>query len=41
MRQTSLHYFKASPVFRYEDTDGKDLDYRQIELPELPLKKTS
>ena len=32
-----LNFFKASPVFRYEDTDGKDLDYRQIELPELPL----
>ena len=32
-----LRYFKASPVFRYEDTDGKDLDYRQLELPELPL----
>jgi hypothetical protein len=34
-----LCYFKASPVFRYEDTDGKDLDYLQIELPELPLRK--
>jgi hypothetical protein len=32
-----LRFFKASPVFRYEDTDGKDLDYRQIELPALPL----
>jgi hypothetical protein len=34
-----LYYFKASPVFRYEDTDGKQLDYRQIKLPELPLRK--
>jgi hypothetical protein len=34
-----LYYFKTSPVFRYEDTDGKKLDYRQIELPELPLRK--
>jgi antirestriction protein ArdC len=32
-----LCFFKASPVFRYEDTDGKELEYRQIELPELPL----
>ncbi len=32
-----LRYFKASPVFRYEDTDGKALDYRELELPELPL----
>jgi hypothetical protein len=32
-----LHFFKASPVFRYEDMDGKELDYQQIELPELPL----
>jgi hypothetical protein len=34
-----LYYFKASPVFRYEDTDGKALDYRQIELPKLPLRE--
>jgi hypothetical protein len=34
-----LYYFKASPVFRYEDTDGKELDYQQIELPELPLRE--
>lgn len=32
-----LTFFKASPVFRYEDTDGKELDYRELELPELPL----
>ena len=29
--------FKCSPVFRYEDTTGEELDYRQIELPALPL----
>ena len=34
-----LYYFKPSPVFRYEDTDGKELDYQQIELPELPLRE--
>ena len=29
--------FKASPVFAFEDTDGKPLDYEQVELPELPF----
>jgi len=29
--------FKCIPTFRYEDTEGEELDYRQIELPELPL----
>jgi hypothetical protein len=29
--------FKCSPIFRYEDTEGEELAYRQIELPELPL----
>jgi len=29
--------FKASPVFRYEDTNGKELNFRQLEVPELPL----
>lgn len=33
----TLSFFKASAVFRYEDTDGKELDYRKIELPSLPL----
>jgi len=33
----TLSFFKASAVFRYEDTEGKELDYRQIELPHLPL----
>ena len=32
-----LYYFKVSPVFRCEDTDGKELDYMQLELPPLPL----
>ena len=32
-----LSFFKATPVFRYEDTEGEKLDYEQIELPELPL----
>lgn len=34
-----LRFFKAAPVFKYEDTDGEPLDYLQIELPELPLMK--
>ncbi|MCK4818353.1 antirestriction protein [bacterium] len=29
--------FLARAVFRYEDTDGEPLDYKQIELPNLPL----
>jgi hypothetical protein len=32
-----LTSFKAVPVFRVEDTKGKELDYQNIELPELPL----
>ena len=32
-----LRYFKPSPVFMYEDTEGDPLDYEQIELPDLPL----
>lgn len=30
-------FFKTTPVFRVEDTDGEKLDYQNIELPELPL----
>jgi len=29
--------FGCRPVFRKEDTDGKDLEYEAIELPDLPL----
>ena len=32
-----LRYFKPSPVFMYEDTDGEPLEREQIELPEFPL----
>ena len=32
-----LRYFKTSPVFMYEDTEGEPLDYEQIDLPDLPL----
>lgn len=32
-----LRYFKASPVFMYEDTEGEPLAYEQIKLPDLPL----
>ena len=35
--QEILAGFMARPVFRVEDTDGKPLDYQQIELPDLPL----
>ena len=33
----ALRFFKSAPVFRYEDTDGKPVEYMQTELPELPL----
>jgi len=33
----TLAFFKASPVFAYEDTDGSPLDYEKITLPDLPL----
>ncbi|MCP4648606.1 MAG: antirestriction protein [PVC group bacterium] len=29
--------FRACPVFRYEDTDGEELEYNEIPLPDLPL----
>jgi hypothetical protein len=32
-----LTSFKAVPVFRVEDTQGEELDYQNIELPDLPL----
>ena len=32
-----LYGFGCKPVFCVEDTDGKPLDYEQIELPDLPL----
>ena len=32
-----LRFFKSAPVFRVEDTDGEELDYEHIEVPELPL----
>ncbi len=32
-----LRYFKATPVFMAEHTDGEPLDYQDIDLPDLPL----
>ena len=32
-----LKFFRAMPVFRYEDTEGQDLHYTTIKLPDLPL----
>jgi len=32
-----LSFFKAMPVFKVEDTDGEQLDYQNIELPNLAL----
>ena len=35
----TLQYFKASPVFMYEHTEGESLDHEQIQLPDFPLIK--
>ena len=32
-----LWFFKPSPVFKVEDTEGEPLDYESIDLPDLPL----
>lgn len=32
-----LRFFKTSAVFKVEDTDGEDLEYQNLELPDLPL----
>ena len=32
-----LRFFKLSPVFKCEDTEGESLDYQQVEVPKLPL----
>ena len=39
--ETFLSGFLAVPVFRLEDTDGEDLDYQKIQLPELPLMEVA
>ena len=39
--KTILVGFLAVPVFRVEDTEGKPLDYQQLELPELPLMEVA
>ncbi|MDA9762240.1 ArdC family protein [Desulfobacterales bacterium] len=32
-----LTWFKSAPVFRLEDTDGEELDYQLLEVPDIPL----
>jgi len=32
-----LRYFKATPVFMAEDTEGRKLDYELLDIPNLPL----
>lgn len=36
-----LRGFRVAPVFRVEDTEGKELEYQQLELPELPLMEVA
>ena len=35
--ETTLYGFKATPVFRVEDTDGAEIFYDDLVLPELPF----
>ena len=35
--EKSLTFFKTCPVFKKDDTEGEELEYENIELPELPL----
>ena len=35
--KSALYGFGCKPVFRAEDTEGEELDYEQIELPDLPF----
>lgn len=35
--QEALYGFGCKSIFRFEDTDGEELEYEGIELPELPL----
>lgn len=35
--KNALRYFKATPVFTVEDTEGEKLDYELLEVPKLPL----
>jgi antirestriction protein ArdC len=37
MEKEVLSFFKLSPVFMVEDTEGEPLDYEQLKIPELPL----
>lgn len=36
-KRNALVGFRAIPVFRVEDTDGRKLDYEEIKIPEFPL----
>lgn len=37
VKKKVLMGFYGIPVFRYEDTEGNELEYKNIELPEMPL----
>jgi len=36
-----IAYFKPTPVFRFEDTEGDPLDHENATLPDLPLIETA
>lgn len=36
-KKIRLRGFLAKPVFRMEDTEGEPLDYKELQLPDLPL----
>lgn len=39
--EEAIAYFKPTPVFRFEDTEGETLDHENIKLPALPLIETA
>ena len=36
-----ISYFKPTPVFRFEDTEGDALDHENVKLPNFPLVETA
>ena len=39
--EDELRYFKPTPVFRFEDTEGETLDHENVKLPTFPLIETA
>ena len=39
--EEEFRYFKPTPVFRFEDTEGETLDHENVKLPTFPLIETA